>query len=34
MDKGSQKAACVVDNSQETQLLAIFTQSSVGGEKL
>ena len=34
MDKGSKEAACVVDHSQETQLLAILTQSSVGGEKL
>jgi hypothetical protein len=34
MDNGSKEAAGVVGHSQETQLLAILTQSSVGGEKL
>jgi len=34
MDKGSKEAAYVAGHSQETQLLAILTQSSVGGEKL
>jgi hypothetical protein len=30
MDKGSKEAAGVVGHSQETQLLVILTQSSVG----
>jgi len=34
IDKGSKEAACLVGHTQETQLLAIVTQSSVGGEKL